>query len=247
MFTLLLLLAAGVWAGAQNALAGGGSFVTLPALILAGLDPKVANIASSIALFPGQVLSGVAGRHMIEDVPGLRFRTLAIIGFLGGGIGAVLLLLTSAATFNAMVPWLVLFGTCVFAWGSFGARIGAARVHIGPRTAALLQGAISVYGGYFSGGIGFQMLALLTLAGMPVRNAGAVKNMLAALINASAVILFLATTRVPMAAVLTLGCGAIAGGLWGVWLLKRVDEGWLKVAIVMLGLALFAGLLLRQQ
>ncbi|MDT9600318.1 sulfite exporter TauE/SafE family protein [Sphingosinicella rhizophila] len=247
MLTLLLLFAAGVWAGAQNALAGGGSFVTLPALILAGLDAKLANIASTIAMFPGQVVSGVAGRRMIEDVPGLKFRTLAVISLGGGAAGALLLLYTSSGTFNRLVPWLVLIATGIFAWGNFAPRSKGSKARIGPVGAAALQGAVAVYGGYFSGGIGFLMMALLTMSGMAVRAAGAAKNMLAGIINASAVILFLATTRVPLMEVIVLGSGAVAGGLWGVWLLRRINESWLKIGILILGLALFAGLLLRAQ
>ena len=245
MLILLLLFVAGIWAGAQNALAGGGSFVTLPALILAGLDAKLANIASSIAMFPGQIISGTAGRRMIADVPGLRFRTLALISVAGGAAGAVLLLLTSSATFNMLVPWLVLVATVIFAWGSFGKKPEGAKVRLGPVGTGLLQGAIAVYGGYFSGGIGFLMMALLTVAGVAVRGASAAQNLLAGLINAAAVLLFLVTTRVPLAEVVALGSGAIAGGLWGVWLLERVNERWLKVGILILGLALFVGLLLR--
>jgi uncharacterized membrane protein YfcA len=245
MLTLLLLFAAGIWAGAQNALAGGGSFVTLPALILAGLDAKLANIASTIAMFPGQVVSGVAGRRMIEDVPGLKFRTLALISVAGGAAGALLLLLTSSATFSLLVPWLVLIGTFIFAWGSFGRKPEGAKARVGPAGTAMLQGAIAIYGGYFSGGLGFLMMALFTVAGMAVRSAGASKNMLAGLINAAAVLLFLVTTRVPLFEVAALGSGAIVGGLWGVWLLRRVNEKWLRIGIVILGLALFVGLLLR--
>src|SRR5437879_4756621 len=114
MLITLLLFVAGLWAGAQNALAGGGSFVTLPALMLAGLDAKLANIASCIALFPGQVMSGLAGRRMIEDVPGRDFRSLALISLAGGSAGAVLLLVTSTADFDLLVPWLVLIATGIF-------------------------------------------------------------------------------------------------------------------------------------
>ncbi|WP_324750587.1 sulfite exporter TauE/SafE family protein [Sphingomonas sp. LY54] len=244
MLTLLLLFAAGIWAGAQNALAGGGSFVTLPALMLAGLDARLANIASTIAMFPGQVVSGIAGRSMIEDMPGLRFRTLAWISLVGGAFGAFLLLATSAASFARLVPWLVLFATAVFAWGNFGRKPAAA--HLGPQTAAAMQGAVAVYGGYYSGGIGFLMMAVMTMAGMKVRGAGAAKNVLAGLINASAVLIFLYATRVPLLQVAVLGSGAVAGGLWGVWLLRRVNETVLKVGIVLLGIGLAIGLFLSQ-
>jgi uncharacterized membrane protein YfcA len=245
MVIALLLFAAGFWAGAQNALAGGGSFVTLPALIFAGLDAKLANIASCVALFPGQAVSGFTGRGMIEDVPGLRFHTLALISLIGGAAGAVLLLITSTAAFNLLVPWLVLIATGIFAWGSFVRNPATTKVHVGAGGTALLQGAIALYGGYFSGGMGFLMVALLTVAGLAVRGASAVKNVMAALINAAAVLLFLVTVHVPSITVIALGAGAIVGGLWGVWLLQRIDDRWLRIGILILGLLLFVGLLIR--
>ncbi len=91
---LALLFAAGLWAGAQNALAGGGSFVTLPALILTGLDPRLANITSTVALFPGQVTTGWAGRSLVAGAERLSFRALAIISLVGGVAGALVLLVT---------------------------------------------------------------------------------------------------------------------------------------------------------
>src|SRR5579862_1307053 len=106
-----LLLAAGLWAGVQNALAGGGSFVTLPALILSGLDARAANIASTIALFPGQVTTGWVGRRMISGAAGLSFRALSAISLIGGALGAGLLLATPPTFFSRLVPWLVLFAT----------------------------------------------------------------------------------------------------------------------------------------
>lgn len=119
MLPLLLILCAGIWAGAQNALAGGGSFVTLPTLILAGLDPRAANITSTVALFPGQVTTGWLGRKGATGAAGLSLRSLVILSLIGGVCGAVLLLLTPASFFARLVPWLVLFATMVFAWGSF--------------------------------------------------------------------------------------------------------------------------------
>ena len=115
----IILLLAGIWAGTQNALAGGGSFVTLPTLILSGLDPRAANITSTIALFPAQVTTGLAGRKLVSGAERLSFRALFIISLIGGVLGALLLLATPPSFFAKLVPWLVLFATAVFAWGSF--------------------------------------------------------------------------------------------------------------------------------
>src|SRR3954449_7361442 len=147
-----LLFFAGLWAGAQNALAGGGSFVTLPALVLAGLDPRAANITSTVALFPGQVTSGLAARSLGSGAQHLSFRALFAISLVGGALGAILLLATPVVAFARMVPWLVLFATGMFAWGSF-ARRPSSTVPLGPVPAGVIQFLIAIYGGYFGGGI----------------------------------------------------------------------------------------------
>ncbi|RAK59764.1 sulfite exporter TauE/SafE family protein [Phenylobacterium hankyongense] len=245
---LLLLLLVAVWAGIQNALAGGGSFVTLPALIVSGLDARTANIASTLALFPGQVTTGLVGRKQVSGAAGLSFKTLTIISLAGGALGAALLLLTPSTFFARLVPWLVLFATGLFAYGSFVRKPGAeAGPRVGPRAAAVMQFLIATYGGYFGGGIGFLMLAALTAAGLAVRAAGATKNVLASVMNAAAVAIFLFTPGIPWLRVGVIAAGAMAGGYLGALLLKRVDERLIRGFVVLLGLALTVGLFLRQR
>ena len=240
-----LLLFAGLWAGLQNSLAGGGSFVTLPALILAGMTPLAANITSTVALFPGQVTTGLAGRRLVTGAGRLPFRALFVISIAGGAAGGLLLLKTPSDLFARLVPWLVLFATAVFAWGSFGRKPGQGAIRLGPAGAAAAQFLIAVYGGYFGGGIGFLMIAALTLAGLPTRNAGATKNVLAAVMNASAVILFATSPQVHWREALVLGAGAVVGGLVGAWALHRVNERALRIAVVCIGVALTVGLFVR--
>lgn len=116
---LILLFVASFLAGGMNALAGGGSFITFPALLLTGLDPRAANITSTIALFPGQVTSGLAGRAYVTGIGRMPFVGLATISLGGGAVGALLLLATPPDFFAKLVPYLVLFATAAFAWGSF--------------------------------------------------------------------------------------------------------------------------------
>ncbi len=214
MIGTMLLFVAALWAGTQNALAGGGSFITLPALILTGMDARAANITSTIALFPGQVVTGWAGRSLVSGAEHVTFRTLVLVSLAGGALGAMLLLETPPAFFAALVPWLVLFATGIFAWGSFGSR-NAARRPAGGWGAATAQFFIAVYGGYFGGGIGFLMLAALTIAGLAVRNAGATKNVLAGVMNASAVAIFLFSSQVHWGQAATTCAGAVLGGSVG--------------------------------
>ncbi len=245
--TDIVLVVVAFFAGAQNALAGGGSFLTFPALLYAGLDPRAANITSSIALFPGQITTGLAGRSMVRGVAGLSVRALIIISLVGGGVGAVLLLATPVSVFTHLVPYLVLFATAVFAWGSFfkKPRPEDAKPELSPRMAGAAQFLIAVYGGYFGGGIGILMLAALTAAGLLVRHAGATKNVLAGVCNAAAVVLFLVETKVDWWIVLLVGVAAIIGGQLGVYLLRRINEKVLRVGITAIGAALTVGLFIR--
>ena len=241
----VLLFFAGIWAGAQNALAGGGSFVTLGVLVLAGLDSRAANITSTIALFPGQVSTGYAGRRLASGAERLSFTALFVISLAGGLVGALLLLATPPTFFEGLVPWLVLFATGVFAWGSFVRNPRKAALPVGPGSTAAAQLLIAIYGGYFGGGIGFLMLAALTIAGLPVREASATKNVLAATMNATAVAIFLFSRDVHWREAGVLGLGAIGGGILGADLLTRVNEQWLRLGVVFLGAALTVGLFVR--
>jgi uncharacterized membrane protein YfcA len=241
----VLLFAAGVLAGVQNALAGGGSFVTLGVLVLAGLDPRAANITSTIALFPGQVTTGYAGRRHTAGAERLSFTALFIISLVGGVVGALLLLATPSRFFAALVPWLVLFATAVFTWGSFLRRPAANAQAVGPWAAGAAQFLIAIYGGYFGGGIGFLMLAALTIAGLPVRNAAATKNVLAATMNASAVVIFLFSRDVRWVPAAVLGVGAMLGGAIGAEMLNRINDRWLRIAVIALGVVLTVGLFVR--
>lgn len=219
--------------------------MTLPALIFSGLDARAANIASTIALFPGQVTTGWFGRSLVRGAQGLSLRALVLISLAGGAIGAGILLVTPPSLFGRMVPWLVLFATGLFAWGSFGPRRSKAGAHISPRAAAVVQFLISIYGGYFGGGIGFLMLAALTAAGLAVLNAAGTKNVLASVMNASAVAVFVFTPHIPWLRVGVVASGAMIGGWLGALALRRIDETLIRGFVVVLGIALTVGLFLR--
>jgi len=244
--TLGLLFIAGLWAGTQNALAGGGSFITIPALMLAGLDARSANITSSVALYPGQVVTGLAGRRLIEDAETLSFKMMCVLGASGGLIGALLLLWTPSDLFKSMLPWLILFATCLFAWSAFGRRTTEKRKPIPTAAAVFLQSAISIYGGYFGGGIGFMTVASLGLMGLSARPASATKNALAAVINTTSLLVFLFSPSLIWIPALLLGTGAILGGLVGAWVLRRVPEKALRILIVIIGIVLTVALFVTQ-
>jgi uncharacterized membrane protein YfcA len=241
VFPFALLLAGAVWAGAQNQLAGGGSFITLPVLMLTGMDARAANITSTVALFPGKVTGGWLGRAHASGTASLTLRTLIVISLIGGVIGAILLLATPSNVFAQMVPWLVLFATAAFAWGSFFRKAPAAgetAKALGAVPAMAIQLGIAIYGGYFGGGIGFLMMAALALGGAPVRAAAATKNLLAGVMNLTAVMIFLVSGEVRWLAMVVAMVGALAGSWLGAQMLARVNERALRFVVVAIGIAL---------
>ncbi len=245
-FTILLLIGlAGFYAGTQNTLAGGGSFITFPALMLVGLDPLSANITSTIALFPNQVTSAFTGHKLAGGVGEVSLTRLLIISVLGGILGGLLLLNTPATFFIRLVPWLVLFATTVFAWGSFRKQPLHGASFVSKRLLITGQFLIGIYGGYFGGGIGFLMLAALTVAGQQVRMAAATKNILAMAMNASAVTLFMFSDKVHWYAAIALAVGGIGGAFAGNYLLHRISAKLLRGFIVFVGVVLTTWLFLR--
>ncbi len=198
-----------------------------------------------MALFPGQVTTGLAGRRAATGTPSLSLKALFTISLIGGALGAILLLVTPVSIFAALVPWLVLFATVVFAWGSFFRRPQETSTQAGPAAAGLMQFAISIYGGYFGGGIGILMLAALTLSGLALRNAGATKNVLAGVMNSSAVVIFVFSHDVAWKQVVVVAIAAVAGGQLGAYALQRVNEKVMRIAVTVLGVALTIALFVR--
>jgi uncharacterized membrane protein YfcA len=238
---LAMVALAGLYAGTQNTLAGGGSFVTFPALLLAGLNPLSANMTSTIALFPNQITSSLAGRKLAGGVGQLSLGLLFALSMAGGVVGAILLRITPVSIFAHLVPWLVLFATTVFAWGSFRKKPVHAAAHGMPLPLlGAVQFLIAIYGGYFGGGIGFLMLAALTIAGQQVRMANATKNVLAMAMNASAFAIFVFSSQIAWLPALALGLGGIAGGFVGAWLMHRLPEKVLRGFGVVLTVWLFS-------
>jgi uncharacterized membrane protein YfcA len=242
---MVILFLVAVWAGIQNALAGGGTFLTLPALMLTGMSALAANITSTIALFPGQITSSWGGRSHVAGAGGLSFRALVVISLAGGIVGAILLLVTPSDIFKALVPWLVLFATSVFAYGSFVPRKADRPPVLGKVGAGVAQFGIAIYGGYFGGGIGFLMLAALTAAGLAIRSANATKNVLAGVMNASAVAIFVFSPQVHWLQAGIACVGAALGGVIGGHMVSKVNQKVLRVAAVLIGIALTIGLFIR--
>ena len=157
--TLVLAFGAGIIGGAMNALAGGGTFATLPALLALGLPANTANATSNVALLPGAATSAWAFRDELAPLSGVSIRTLSAITFVGGLAGSVLLVLTPSDMFDIIIPWLVLYAFVVLAFGKTASDWLNKRVTIGRRTLMVAQALLGIYGGYFGGGVGLMTTA----------------------------------------------------------------------------------------
>ncbi len=227
---LALPFAAGIVGGAMNALAGGGTFATLPALLALGLPANLANATSNVALLPGAGASAVAFRDELGPVGGVGWRTLAAITFAGGLAGSVLLVLTPSRAFDLIVPWLVLYAFVVLAFGRRASAWLAARVTIGRGTLIAVQALLGVYGGYFGGGVGLMTTATYgLLAGVNPRQMFAPRTLMLAIANAAAAIVFVACAMVAWWACLPMLAGGIVGGWFGAGLGKRLSPGSVRV------------------
>lgn len=231
MIEWLLPLAAGLLGGAMNALAGGGTFATLPALIALGLPANTANATSNVALLPGAATSAWAFRKELGPVGGVDVRVLAGITFVAGLAGSALLVITPTRAFDLIIPWLLLFAFVVMLLGKRAADALAKRVTIGPPTLMTMQALLGIYGGYFGGGVGLMTTALYgLLAGIAPRALFAPRTLLLAVANAAAAIVFVAAGLVEWSACGAMLIGAIVGGWGGARIGKRlpapVVRGW---------------------
>ena len=221
--TLVLAVLAGMLGGAMNALAGGGTFVTLPALIAFGLPSNVANATSNFALLPGACSSAWVYRDELRPLGGVKVLPFALITFVGGLAGGILLVVTPTRAFDVIVPWLLLLALLVMLFGARASAFLRARVTIGRRTLIVAQLLLGVYGGYFGGGVGLIATALYgLLAGISVRDMFAPRTLMLAMANLAAAVIFLWFAMIDWRSCIPMLAGAIAGGWLGAHAGKRL-------------------------
>lgn len=223
---LALVLLAGLVGGAMNALAGGGTFATLPALLFVGLPANIANATSNVALLPGAATSAWAFRDELGPVGGVDVRVLAGITFMGGLVGSGLLVVTPGRTFDVIIPWLVLYAFVVLAFGKRASAWLGARVTIGARSLVVAQAMLGVYGGYFGGGVGLMTVATYgLLASVTPREMFAPRTLMLAVANAAAAIVFVAFGLVAWRLCVPMLLGGMLGGWLGALVGKRLPAG----------------------
>ena len=237
--TTIVLIAAAFLGGALNSLAGGGTLVTFPALLFAGLSPIDANASSVVALFSGTFAGAWAYRRNILAIAEFSVLGLFILSLVGGLIGALLLLWTPATVFATLVPWLILFATIVFAVGNFAPVETIQRIQLGPRSALVALFIVAIYGGYFGGGIGFLILAAFTLVGMRDINAmNGLKMGLVGVMTVSAIIAFIAANVVRWPETLPMLASSALGSYISAHWAQRLDQRLIKGFVVVLGAGL---------
>jgi uncharacterized membrane protein YfcA len=243
--SLVAMLCAAFAAGVINSIAGGGTLLTFPVLIWLGLDPKVANGTSTVALWPG-LFGGLFGyRKELENSSAILFR-LGSISVLGGAFGAWLLIWTPSKVFASLVPFLILFATILFMFhGEINKRLRLGSLDEKPMGlwwtgAIIFQFFSAMYGGYFGAGNGILMLAAMGLLGLhDINRANGIKNFLGICINSIAVLSFSLAGLVVWEDALVMACGALVGGYFGASMAKRVGQKWVRRAIVLIGWIIF--------
>ena len=250
---IFLLVAAGI-AGALNALAGGGSFISFPALLFLKIPAVSANATNTVALWPGLAASTLAYLKRLS-APIRVLVPLLATSVVGGWAGAMLLLKTPQHTFLRLVPWLLLGGTLLFSFGnSIRALVGKTAVVDDLRDIsgrAILVGSfaellVSVYGGYFGAGIGFMSLAMLALMGMrDIHAMGALRTLLAVAINAAAVVTFIVARAVLWPECVVMIAGSLAGGWFGAHYAQKADPGKVRALVIAVGVAMTAYFFIR--
>ena len=231
--------------GALNSVAGGGSFIAFPALLFTGVPPIPANATNTIALWTAAAASGGAYRKRL-DVARRVMIPLLVASLIGGLAGAFLLLKTPAHTFMRVLPWLTLGATLLFA---FGKRLAGGRASVLERKAStgalamstLFQLVVAVYGGYFGGGMGIVMLAMLAALGMTdIHAMNALKSVMGFVINGVAVVVFVVERAVYWKHGLVMIAGGIVGGYLGAHYAQKMPQAWIRVFVVLAGAAMTA-------
>jgi hypothetical protein len=241
-----LLFVAALLAGGLNSVAGGGSFITLPALLYAGIPPVAANATSTFALWPASFASAVAYRRELGRLRG--WRTLGMISLVGGLLGGLLLIKTSDASFMRLLPWLMLLASATFTFGGqltrrFNLHAAAAAM---PWWMYLLQLAIATYGGYFGGGMGIMMLALLAASGMTdIHEMNGLKAVLGVAINAVALATFIAHGSIVWRVALVMAAGGIVGGYAGAAMARRLSKSAVRAFVIGVGWTMTAYFFVR--
>jgi uncharacterized membrane protein YfcA len=247
MASYLLLIVAALAAGLINSVAGGGMFLTFPALVFTGVPSIVANASSTMALIPGVLASAWAYRDDFRKSDDFPFLPLLIVSVAGGIVGALLLLFTPQKTFDTVIPWLLLVATLLIAFGPRISPLLKRAFHIGPVTVVVIQFFIAIYGGYFGGAIGILMLATWTVFGLKdihVMNAN--RTLMGAAANSVAAVLFIIARKIWWPQTLVMLVASVIGGYVGVIAAKKVSPKYVRAFVIVVSSGITIAFFLRR-
>jgi uncharacterized membrane protein YfcA len=239
----LLLIAAALVAGLMNAVAGGGSFFTFPALVFTGVPSIIANASSTVALLPGVLASAWGYRDDFQGFAGIPLKPVLLVSTLGGTGGALLLLYTPEHTFDAVVPWLLLTATLAFIFGPWLAprlqKISHRSFRLSSSTLLPAQFVIGLYAGYFGGAIGLIMLAMWSLLGLTnVKAMNPNRTLLGGAMNAAAVVCFIVAGKIWWHQTLIMLVAAVVGGYVGARIGRRMNPRHIRVVVTIISVVI---------
>jgi uncharacterized membrane protein YfcA len=245
----IFLFFAAVIAGTLNAVAGGGTFISFPALLVTGMPAVQANATNTVAIWPGLAASTGAYVNRLNVPPRLLI-PLLLTSVVGGLVGALLLLETPQHTFLHLVPWLLLGGTLLFAFGNSVRAIAGKTAAVDDlrqmswqaiTVTSLGELVLAIYGGYFGAGVGFVILGMLAALGMrDIHAMGAIRTLLAVVINAAAVLIFIVAGAVRWPQCVVMIAGALLGGWFGAHYAQKADPRTVRVVVIAVGLVMSA-------
>ena len=229
----ILIAITGMMAGIVNSIAGGGSFLTFPVLVYAGLPPIAANASSTVALLPGALVSAYGYKEYRKPFLGISWKMMIILTLIGGWIGAVLLLVSSTSAFDILAPWLLLISSLTFAFGRQAGNLLRKKITIGPGLVLSGQFFLGIYAGYFGGAVGIMMMALWQIFGLTdLKVINANKTYFVFISNIVAVALFVIAQKVVWPQTLLMMVTTMIGSYLATRYAKKVNPIKLRLAIV---------------
>lgn len=241
MTDLILLAIAAFAAGVLNTIAGGGSFLTFPALVFTGVPPVVANATSAVAVFPGYLAGAVGFRRELAAFDRRQMLRLSGITLLGGLVGALLLVVSTDGAFNFVVPFLLLAATMVFLFGDQIRAFAEAKSRGVAPFGAMGLFLVSVYGGYFNGGLGIVLLALFALWGMTnIHEMNGLKNGLSFVLSAISVAAFAVSGLIEWPQAIVMMVAATVGGYAGAPVARVLSKEVVRWIVIAVGFGMSA-------
>ena len=237
IFELSLLASASFIAGIVNSIAGGGSFLTFPALVFTGVPTIAANATSAVAVFPGYLSGALGFAKELKEYPKSKFLLLITLSIMGGIGGSLLLLITPASVFSYIIPWLLGFATLLFAFGDFVAKWAKKNSNSNGFLGNLTTLIVCIYGGYFNGGLGIILLALFSTLGMrDIHLMNGLKNIMSFALSAASVVTFAIAGIVFWQQAIIMMIAATIGAYFGVVVARKLSKDTIRMIIVIIGL-----------